>query len=86
MGSSGFPVPADRVRRQLKRLALASGRPVRCEACGEELFRVVPIPWRGGVKLLGAESALVRVDWTTMNELVFRHVETERCRRPAGPA
>ena len=67
-------------------MALASGRPVRCEACGNELFRVLPVPWRGGVKLLGAESALVRVDWATMNELAFRHVEAERCVRRAGPA
>ena len=81
---SGSAVPAERVRRRVKRLALASGRPVCCEACGQELFRVIPIPWRGGVKLLGAESALVRVDWATMNELTFRHVEADRCVRPAG--
>jgi|tagenome__1003787_1003787.scaffolds.fasta_scaffold20968984_2 hypothetical protein len=83
---SGSAAPADRMRRQLKRLVLASGRPVRCEACGVELFRVVPIPWRGGVKLLGAEQALVRVDFDSMNELVFRHVEADSCRRPDGPA
>jgi hypothetical protein len=74
------------VRSRVKRLVLERGRPIRCEACGEELFRGLPVPWRGGVKLLGAESALVRVDWSTMNELVFRHVESDRCVRPAGPA
>ena len=47
---------------------------------------MLPVPWRGGVKLLGAESALVRVDWATMNELAFRHVEADRCVRRAGPA
>lgn len=70
------------MRQPLKRRILAFGRPVRCEDCGATLFRGLAIPWRGGVKLLGAEYALVRVDWASMNELVFRHVERERCRRP----
>ena len=65
---------------RLKAFVYARARPIRCEACGAELFRGLPIPWRGGVKLLGAEYALVRVDFTSMNELVFRHVEAERCR------
>jgi hypothetical protein len=68
------------VRPILKRLLLALGRPVRCEDCGATLFRGVAIPWRGGIKLVGAEYALVRADWASMNQLVFRHVERERCR------
>jgi hypothetical protein len=73
-------VPAERKpRNALKAVVYAGARPIRCEVCGEELFRGLPIPWRGGIKLLGAERALVRVDWSSMNQLVFRHVETERC-------
>jgi hypothetical protein len=70
------------VRPRLKRLVLSLGRPVRCEDCGAVLFRGLAIPWGGQIKLLGAEYALVRVDWASMNRLVFRHVERERCRRP----
>jgi hypothetical protein len=56
---------------------------VRCEVCGAELFRTVPFARRGAVKLPGSEYALVRADWGSMNELVFRHVEAEHCRRSA---
>jgi hypothetical protein len=82
MPRPGFVMAGDRMRRRIKHLALARARPVRCEDCGAELFRVVPIPWRGGVKLVGAEAALVHVDFGSMNDLVFRHVEPDRCRRP----
>ena len=79
-------MPAERKHvNALKALLYARARPVRCEVCGAELFRGLPIPWRGGVKLLGAEYALVRVDWSSMNQLVFRHVEADRC-RPDGSA
>ncbi len=56
------------------------GRPVRCELCGQVLFRGIPFIWRGRLKLLGAESASVRVDWDKMNRMTFRHVEIDRCR------
>jgi hypothetical protein len=70
---------------RLKRRVLALAPPVRCERCGEVLFRGVAVPWRGGLKVFGAEHALVRADWASMNVLVFRHVETEHCReRPAA--
>lgn len=55
------------------------GRPVRCEECGEILFRGLPFIWRGKLKLLGAESELVRADWDKMNRLTLRHVERGRC-------
>jgi len=67
------------MRTRLKRLVIDKAPRVRCEDCGDVLFRGVAIPWRGGVKLVGAEEALVRVDWASMNQLVFRHVERERC-------
>lgn len=67
--------------RELRTLLVGRlGRPVRCERCGETLFHGLPVLWRGRVKLLGAESALVRVDWDAMNRLVFRHVELDHCR------
>jgi hypothetical protein len=37
----------------------------------------------GAVRLSGAEQALVRVDFDSMNRLVFTHVEADSC-RPAG--
>jgi len=68
------------VKRALKRTLLALlGRPVRCERCGGELFRAIPVIHRGALKLQGAEGALVRVDFDSMNHLVFRHVEADRC-------
>ncbi len=71
-------------RLRLVRTAVMArvGRPVRCEVCGQELFRGLPILWGGRVKFLGAESALVRTDWDKMNRMTFRHVELDRCRRP----
>jgi hypothetical protein len=68
------------MRERLKRLVVARAPRVLCEDCGETLFRGFAIPWRGGLKLIGAEYALVRSDWSSMNVLVFRHVERERCR------
>jgi hypothetical protein len=52
---------------------------VRCEECGEVLFRGLPFIWRGRLKLLGAERILVRADWDKMNRMTFRHVERDRC-------
>ena len=68
------------MRMRLKRLVLGRAPRVCCEDCGQVLFRGVTVPWRGGLKVIGAEYALVRVDWASMNQLVFRHVERERCR------
>lgn len=68
------------MKRALKRpLLRVLGREVRCELCGEPLFRAQPFVSGGRVKLQGAEDALVRVDFDSMNSLVFRHVEAERC-------
>lgn len=75
------------VRRRLKRALLrVAGRPVRCELCGEPLFRALPVATGGRIKVQGAEHALVRVEFASMNHLVFRHLEADRCpalRRPA---
>ena len=67
-------------KRAVKHLLLrALGRPVHCELCGETVFLAIPIVHRGRVKLIGAESALVRVDFDSMNHLSFQHVEADRC-------
>ena len=80
----GWPGPTRRLhaplRRVRTRLIAAVGRPVHCEVCGEVLFRGLPFIWRGRLKLLGAESSLVRADWDKMNRMTFRHVEMDRCR------
>jgi hypothetical protein len=68
------------MRERVKRLLIARAPRVRCEECGGVLFRGIAVPWRGGLKVIGAEHALVRADWSSMNHLVFRHVERERCR------
>lgn len=67
------------MKAAVKRALGAVGRPVRCELCGEVLFTAVPMIRRGRVKLVGAEQALVRVDFATMNELVYRHAEPAAC-------
>ena len=73
-------------RRLLKSLILLTGRDIRCEVCHHRLFRGHALVRHGGVKLLGAEYALVRVDFDSMNQLVFRHAAPGECqaapRRP----
>jgi glycosyltransferase involved in cell wall biosynthesis len=80
----GWPGPTRRLYRPLReartKLLASVGRPIRCEVCGEVLFRCFPLVWRGRVKLLGAEAALVRADWDKMNRMTFRHVERDRCK------
>jgi len=78
--SPARPLPFHaQLRDARSRIVRAVGRPVRCEACGEVLFYGLPLLWRGRLKLLGAESALVRADWDKMNRMTFRHVESDRC-------
>jgi hypothetical protein len=70
-------------RRVLRSLLLLAARDVRCEECGRTLFRGRAFVGRGGVKLLGAEKALVRVDFDSMNRLAFRHGAAGDC-QPAA--
>ena len=67
------------LRTMRARVVERVGRPVRCEVCGEVLFRGLPFVWGGRVKFLGAEGRLVRADWDKMNRMTFRHVELHRC-------
>jgi hypothetical protein len=68
------------LRELRSKVAEKIGRPVRCEVCGRVLFRTLPYVWRGRLKVLGAERALVRADWDKMNRLSFRHVERDHCK------
>jgi glycosyltransferase involved in cell wall biosynthesis len=70
------------LRQARTKITRTLGRPVRCESCGQVLFKGLPFIWRGRLKLLGAESAWVRVDWDKMNRMTFRHAEIDRCRLP----
>jgi GT2 family glycosyltransferase len=84
---AGHPREPARRARELLRSArtemLANlGRPIRCEVCGQVLFRGFPVIWRGKLKFLGAEAALVRADWDKMNRMTFRHVQSDRCHTP----
>jgi len=66
--------------RELRSGAIARlGRPIDCEVCGEELFRGLPVVWRGRLKFLGSEQSLVRVDWDKMNRMTFSHVLRDEC-------
>jgi glycosyltransferase involved in cell wall biosynthesis len=82
--AGGWPEPTHRLHSPLRgargTLVERIGRPVRCEVCGEVLFRGLPFVWRGRLKVLGAERRLVRADWDKMNRMTFRHVERDRCK------
>jgi len=62
---------------RLLRLAPA----VRCERCGEVLFRALPVLSGGRLRLYGAERAVVRVAFSSRRTLVFRHEAADACRR-----
>jgi len=81
--AGGWPWPVRRLHAPLReartKLIKRVGRPLRCEVCGQVLFRGLPFIWRGRLKLLGAEGARVRADWDKKNRMTFRHVERDRC-------
>ncbi len=69
------------LRTILKWSALTgAGRSIHCEICGRELFKGIPVVWRGRLRLLGSAAGFVRVDWDGKNTLAFRHVEQEVCK------
>ena len=55
------------------------GGTVTCERCGRPLFRGLAIVREGGVRVLGADRTVVRVDWATQSRLVFRHAHLDEC-------
>ena len=74
------PPPDPFLPRGFERLVLKLfGRPVRCSECGRELFRALPLVWRGEIWVIGAYDNLVRVSFTTSERLDFRHLRLDEC-------
>ena len=67
--------------RRLGERLLRAAPAVRCERCGEVLFRTVPVVSRGRLTLYGAERVGVRVAFSSRRTLVFRHEAADACRR-----
>jgi hypothetical protein len=67
--------------RRLGNRLLALAPAVRCERCGAELFRAIPVLSGGRLRLYGAERAVVRVAFSSRRTLVFRHEALDACAR-----
>jgi hypothetical protein len=65
------------VKNRLLRLAPT----IRCERCGQPLFKAIPVVRDGRLRLYGAERAIVRVAFSSRNTLVFRHEALDACKR-----
>jgi hypothetical protein len=63
---------------------LLLGRSIDCHVCGRSLGLVLPLVWRGRLKLVGSAAHWIAVDWHSVNTLRFRHIELERCVRPSA--
>lgn len=76
-----------RIRNTTERvLVRLFGRPLYCTACGRQLFRAIPIVWRGRVRLIGSSESNVRVAFgPTKTQLELRHVELDQCPAPDRP-
>jgi hypothetical protein len=75
-----------RLREEAKRaLVRVLGRRVRCAECGRHLCRLIPIVWRGELRLIGAAGHNVRVTFKDKESLEFRHLELDRCPTPDRP-
>jgi hypothetical protein len=58
------------------------GRPVRCAACGGELFRGFPVVWRGELWLIGTYGHEVATAFTSSETIEFRHAQLDECPTP----
>ena len=67
--------------RRLGRRLLRFAPVVRCSRCGRPLFRAIPVVANGRVRLYGAETSVVRVEWTSRHTLAFRHEALDACDR-----
>lgn len=67
--------------RRLGRALLRVAPAIRCERCGEPLFRALPVLVDGRVRLYGAERAIVRVTFSSRRTLAFRHEALDACAR-----
>ena len=54
---------------------------VRCERCGRPLFRGFALIAGGRLHVLGAERAVVSVEWSSRRTLRFRHDDLDLCSR-----
>ena len=82
----GRPRPDPFLPRGIQRVVLRLfGRPVRCSECGRELFRALPLVWRGEIWVIGAYDHLVRVSFSTSERLDFRHLQLDHCPSPERP-
>jgi hypothetical protein len=83
----GHPLPT-RLRWRAERLvARLFGRRVRCAACGQPLFKALPVVWRGRLVLIGlrVQEPLVRVRFGERDSLEFLHGELGLCRTDQRP-
>jgi hypothetical protein len=64
------------VERLLLRLL---GRPVACAECGRELFRALPLVWRGELWIIGGYDHVVRAEFNSSETLQFRHCQLDEC-------
>ena len=69
------------VARRAGRALLRRAPVIRCTRCGKPLFRAIPVVADGRVRLYGAETAVVRVEWTSRHTLAFRHEALDACER-----
>ena len=76
------PFLPDGIQRLLVR---ALGRPIVCAACGRQIFKGLPLVWRGQVWLIGAYDHAVRVSFTSSETLEFRHAQIDECPAPERP-
>jgi hypothetical protein len=58
------------------------GSSIDCHVCGRSLGLVLPVMWRGRIKLVGSAAQWIAVDWHEVHTLRFRHVEMDSCARP----
>jgi hypothetical protein len=61
------------------------GRPIICADCGRELFRGLPLAWRGQVWLIGAYDHDVHVSFVSSERMEFRHAHLDGCATSERP-
>jgi hypothetical protein len=80
------PRPDPRLPRGVERILVKLfGRPIKCAACGRQLFVGLPLVWRGELWLIGAYDHLVRVSWASSQVMEFRHAQLDECPAPERP-
>src|SRR5690242_8552218 len=75
----------DRARRGMKKRLLRFAPTIRCERCGEPLFKAYPVVEGGSLHLFGAEEITVSAHWSSKRTLRFRHEGLDLCARDERP-